>query len=77
MFNVVYKDETGTTLHGSVKKITENDYEVFIKEKAAIIHCTLDSNRLLSCRLNSLRNPPWVDQICREVAKKIKEKGEE
>ena len=72
-FKISYRDYDGTVLNATVKSITNDDYEVFIKEKGVIIHCTKDENGVLSCRLNSHGNPHWVDGISEEVAKAIME----
>ncbi len=70
-FSVTFLDENGHILHGTVKQLTDDDYEVFVKEKGVIIHCTKSISGKLSCKLNSKKNAPWVDGISNEIAKKI------
>jgi hypothetical protein len=70
-FKISYQHYDGSVLNAVVKPITQDDYEVFIKEKGVIIHCTKDENGILSCRLNSNGNPLWVDGISKEVAKEM------
>ena len=70
-FKVSYTDSSGLILHGLVKQVTPEHFEVLIQEKEVIIHCTKDKNGILSCKLNRSGNPEWVDGISAEVAKKI------
>ncbi|MEJ6980508.1 hypothetical protein WG906_08610 [Pedobacter sp. P351] len=70
-FRVSYQEYDGSVLHGFVKQVTFYDYEVYVQEKGVIIHCIKDENGLLTCALNSNRNPPWVDGISKEIAKRI------
>ena len=76
LFDVAYQDDSGAMVHVSVRKVTEEDYEVFVKEKGVIIHCLKDKNNGFYCKLNTYRNPPWVDQLCFELGKKLNEKGD-
>lgn len=71
IFEVTYRAKNGTALHGTVKKHSDKDYEVFIKEKEVIIHCIKDADGVISCHLNSRRSIPWVKGISREIAKKV------
>lgn len=73
-FEVTYREPNGSLLHGFVKPVNDGHYEVLIKEKDVIIHCTTDENGILSCQLNSRGNPPWVDGISKQVAKQLKTK---
>jgi len=70
-FKISYQHYDGSVLHAVVTPVTKDDYEVYVKEKGVIIHCTKDENGVLSCRLNSNGNPLWVDGISKEVAKRI------
>lgn len=72
-FKVSYREEDGSVLHGLVKAVNADHYEVFIEEKDVIIHCIRDEQGVLSCRLNSHGNPEWVDGISKQVELKIKE----
>ena len=65
------KDSDGSTLHGSAIKLAEGHYEVLIKEKEVIIHCTKDADGNLSCQLNRNGNPEWVNRISEELSKNI------
>lgn len=71
-FEVTYVDGDGAVIHGLVKQITYSDFQVYIKEKDVIIHCTKDEDGTLSCKLNSHGNPGWVDGVSGEVAKKLR-----
>lgn len=70
-FKISYQHNDGSVLNAIVRPLSEDDYEVFIEEKAVIIHCTKDENGVLFCRLNSNGNPLWVDGISKEVEKWI------
>ncbi|WP_207426267.1 hypothetical protein [Pedobacter sp. SYSU D00535] len=70
-FEITHHSKGGFTLNASVRKITDSDYEVFIKEKEVIVHCTREQNGILSCRLHSKGNPQWLDELGKEVAKRI------
>src|SRR5687768_1462539 len=70
-FTVRYVDRKGLIFTGIVKAVNIDHYEVFIKEKGVIIHCTRESNGQLSCILNSKHNPAWVDGISREVERTV------
>ncbi|MEJ6980593.1 hypothetical protein WG906_09045 [Pedobacter sp. P351] len=70
-FKVTYQDKDGSVLHGFVKQVTFFDYEVYVKEKGVIIHCIKNEEGLLTCALNSHKNPAWVDGLSEEVAKRV------
>jgi len=70
-FDVSYQQQDGTVLHADVRAHNKDHYEVFIREKNVIIHCTTDANGALSCKLNSKENPRWVDGISKELAKRL------
>lgn len=71
-FQVSYMDHDGSILHGVVKQITKDDYQVYVKEKQVVIHCTRDLDGILSCKLNRHGNPDWVDGISDEVERALK-----
>ena len=70
-FKVEYTQPDGSVLHGLVKEVSEEHFEVLIEEKDVIIHCTRDENGVLSCKLNTNKNPEWVDGVSKEVAMKV------
>jgi len=70
-FNIVCKDSNGMRLHGTVRQISHTDYEVFVKEKGVILHCTADEHGVFACRLHTKGNLTWVEGISREVAERI------
>lgn len=72
-FQVSYENHDGSILHGVVMQLNKDDYQVYVKEKQAIIHCIRDPDGILSCKLNKYGNPDWVDGISDEVAKRIGE----
>jgi hypothetical protein len=76
-FHVSYQDNDGSVLHGLVKQISNDDFQVYVQEKGVIIHCTRDEYGFLSCKLNTFGNPDWVDGISEEVAKELNSNSEE
>lgn len=73
IFRVSYEETDGSVLHGLVKAVAADRYEVLIEEKDVIIHCTKDETGALSCQLNRHGNPNWVDGISKQVEIKLKE----
>jgi hypothetical protein len=72
-FVVSYKDVDGTILHGYVTQLSKDDFEVYIKEKEVIIQCKKDESGIVSCKLNSKRNVPWIEGISNAVARNLLE----
>ena len=72
-FTVSYRGLDGIILHGQVTQLSQNDYQVFVKEKGVIIQCKRDEYGVLSCKLGSKKNAPWVDGISNAVARIILE----
>ncbi|MEJ6982553.1 hypothetical protein WG906_18950 [Pedobacter sp. P351] len=70
-FKVSYTDSRGLILHGLVKQVSPDHFEVLVQEKEVIIRCIKDKNGVLSCKLNSSGNPEWIDGISNEVAKMV------
>lgn len=72
-FTVAYQGIDGITLHGHVTQLTQNDYQVFVREKGVIIQCKRDEYGILSCQLGRKKNVPWIDGISNAVARTILE----
>lgn len=70
-FEVSYEDPHGNILHAVVKQITNDDFQVYIKEKEVVIQCTTDEEGVFSCKLTMNRNPVWIDGVTREIGKRI------
>lgn len=70
-FKISYFDNDGQQIIGDVKQITQDHFEVFIKEKGVKVHCIKDKNGVLACRLNRNREVSWVAGIGKAIAERI------
>jgi len=72
-FTVSYRGGDGVLLHGHVTQLSQNDFQVFVIEKEVIIQCKKDEFGILSCKLGSKKNVPWIDGISSAVARTLLE----
>jgi hypothetical protein len=70
-FKISYLDKDGQPIIGDVKQITQDHFEVFIKEKGVKVHCMKDKDGVLACRLNRKREVSWVEGIGKAIAERV------
>ena len=71
-FKISYQEHRGSVLNCLVRQVSPDHFEVLIEEKEVIIHFVKDENGIISCTLNSQRNPIWVNGIREELEKALR-----
>lgn len=71
-FTISHKQLDGPILTAYIRQLSNNSYEVFVKEKEVIIQCKKDQNGMITCEL-SKRRIPWVEGISNEITKALLE----